>query len=205
MTTTVVNQAKGTCAEKEEDMSSYVEGQVHQLMERLEKAGFLAKHLTLLGQYKDLGSIRDVLEGHSEIRPKEYLIDLDAYPFIPSKHWEVVEHKKGGQWKYDPAKLGLYLSQKQEDGTIMGHDLRKELEGQPVMNANLLDFYLKNPLLIPSAWKSEAIFFWGTVYRNAAGSLYVRFLYRHGCRWDDNFRCLRNGWHNRGYTVVLVK
>jgi hypothetical protein len=60
----------------------------------------------------------------------------------------------------------------------------------PVMNANVLDYLLANPDLIPEEWKKDEkgntryIFFWGTVYRRSNGNLCVRCLY-----WDDS------GWY----------
>lgn len=186
-------------------MSSYTEGQVHQLMERFQSEGFTSEHLTLLGQYKNLGFIKDVLEGRAEIKPVEYLIDLDADPFIPGG-WRVIEHKKGGKWKYDPKKIGLYLSKKQQDGNkIDGHDLRKELESQPVMNANLLDFYLRNPHLIPSGWKDKYVFFWGTIYCDKDGNLYVRCLACLEERWGWYSGGLHNNWNGCYLAVVLNK
>ncbi|MEK9170131.1 MAG: hypothetical protein AAB674_00600 [Patescibacteria group bacterium] len=178
--------------QKEDDMSSYSEGQSHQLMDALEAKGFTPDHLTKLGQFKDLLLIREVLDGRAEIKPVEYLVDLDADPFVP-KGWKVVEHRKGGQFKYDPAKVGLYLSKEQQKGkVIVGNDLRKELKNQSVMNTNLLDFYLKkeNQHLIPEEWKGKAIFFWGTIYCGPNGSLCVRYLCWDGGGWDWNYNWL---------------
>jgi hypothetical protein len=203
MTTTVVTQAKRHMCQKEEDMSSYTEGQVPQLMERFQSEGFTSEHLTLLGQYKNLGSIKDVLEGRSEIKPIE--VDLDTDPFIP-EGWSVIEHKKGGKWKYDSTKVGLYLSKKQQDGGVIGgQDLRKELESQSVMNANLLNFYLKNQRIIPSEWKGKAVFFWGTIYKSIGGGLYVRYLYWSSDSWTWNYGCFDEDWDNDDPSVVLKK
>jgi hypothetical protein len=184
-------------------MSSYTEGQVHQLMERFQSEGFTSEHLTLLGQYKNLGSIRDILEGRSEIKQIKFPeIDLDIIPSIPG-FYSVAEHKKGGKWKYDPTKIGFYLSDKQRGGKINGNDLRKELEGQPVMNANLLDFYLKNEHFIPSEWKGKTIPFWGTTYYS--DGLYVRCLY-YGNHWDWNYLCISSSTFNvNDPAIVLTK
>jgi hypothetical protein len=53
--------------QKEEDMSSYSEWQVHQLVDKLEAEGFTAEHITKLGQYANLGDIRLVLDGRAKI------------------------------------------------------------------------------------------------------------------------------------------
>ncbi len=128
---------------------------------------------------------------NEELRDKEKdndkdCIDLDSDPFIPNS-WKVESHQKQGQLKWDSKKIKLYLSDSQKNGkTIQGHKLRKELEKQKVLNANLLDFLLKNPEFIPEDWKVDEngktryIFFWGTVYRDSSDNLCVRDLY-----WDD--------------------
>jgi hypothetical protein len=124
----------------------------------------------------------------------KHIVDLDADPFIP-EGWSVEEHKKGGQFKYDPTEVELYLDEDQKNGkNIDGNKLRKNLANQNVFNVNLLDFLLENPQLIPESWKGKAIFFWGTVYRDADGYLFVSYLYCIGgdrwrwdhCRLDDS-------------------
>ena len=121
-------------------MSSYKEGQVHQLLKRLEKEGFTSEHLTKLGQLKDLQAIKNVLDGLSEIKLIGRLIDCDADPFLP-KDWKVEEHKKGGKIQWNPEKVKLYLSANQNGRVIVGNELRKELSNKPVLNANALDFF----------------------------------------------------------------
>jgi hypothetical protein len=51
------------------------------------------------------------------------------------------------------------------------------------LSANVLDYLLAHPESIPEDWKGKWVYFWGTIYRNADGSLYVRFLFWHGGRW----------------------
>jgi hypothetical protein len=118
------------------------------------------------------------------------VIDCDADPFLPDG-WKVEEHKKGGQLVFDPSTVQFYLADGQKNGkSIEGNKLRKELVNMPVMNANVLDYLLANPDLIPEEWKKDEkgntryIFFWGTVYRRSNGNLCVRCLY-----WDDS------GWY----------
>jgi len=205
MTTIVVSQAKRHMCRKEEDMSSYGEGQVHQLMEKFEKEGFTSGHLTLLGQYRDLGSILDVLEGRAEIKQIEHLVDMQSDPFTPNV-WTAVKHRQAGGFKWDLSKVELYLDEAQKNGGhIEGSKLRKKLITKDVSNANLLDFLLKNPQLIPESWKGQSVFFWGTIYRDADGGLYVRYLCWRGGRWL--WRCLRlaRGWDGNDPALVLGK
>ena len=144
----------------------------------------------------------------------EHVIDCDADPFNPwtkEGGWTVDEHQKGGQWKFDPKQVEFYLSsgQKGDDNkAIEGYKLRKELAGKPVLNANVLDYLLKNPHLIPEEWKKDGqgntryIFFWGTVYRNRDGDLFVRYLYWYHGGWHRSYRWLGRGWDGRSPSAL---
>lgn len=138
---------------------------------------------------------------NNTIEQVKHIIDLDADPFV-SEGWEVVEHVKGGQFEWDPAKISRYLSDEQQgDKLIDGDKLREELKSQKVVNANLLDYLLAHQELIPEEWKNVFVFvfFWGTVYHNPAGDLLsriypnpagdfcVRYLYWDGAIWWWNY------------------
>jgi len=73
-----------------EDMSSYTEGQMHQLADALEDAEFTAEHLRRLGQDKNgiLHDLRGVIRGTHEIIP----LDLPQLPVLQSNGWT------GSQW-----------------------------------------------------------------------------------------------------------
>ncbi len=123
------------------------------------------------------------------------VIDCDAASFVP-KGWSVEEHRKGGQFAWDPGKVSLYLSESQKNGSVIsGNKLRKELQDKPVLNANVLDYLLEHPELIPEEWKGKYIFFWGTIYRGSDGGLYVRCLSWDGERWSWGDRWLGRGWN----------
>jgi hypothetical protein len=120
----------------------------------------------------------------------EHIIDCDAEPFVPDG-WSLRIHRKGGQFKFDPDQVNLYLSPKQEgEEFINGNDLFKELLPRAVLNANVLDYLLAHPYLIPESWKRDEqgrpryIFFWGTIYRSAMGFDCVRLLCWYDGRWD---------------------
>ena len=119
------------------------------------------------------------------------IIDCIAPPFIP-RDSKVLEHRKGEErFVWDPAEVTLFLSPEQEDEivsggprdgrTISGEDLRKLLADKPVLNANVLDFLLAHPDLIPGEWKGRSVFFWGTIYSGFLNTSYVRAL-----RWDEH-------------------
>ncbi len=183
--------------------SNYSIGAMNQLSDALEAAGFTSEDVTKLKQFGDLRGIKDILLGHAEIKAIENLIDCDADPFVPNG-WSVVEHKKGGQLKWNPAEIELFLSKNQKNGKVInGSNLRKELADKPVLNANVLDYLLANPHLIPQEWKGKNIFFWGTVYCNSDGYLNVRFLHWHGDGWHWHWFCLDYDWHDY-YPAALL-
>jgi len=168
-----------------------------------------------------------------EAKPIEYCINLDAPPNEQVSSMEIVEHRKGGQVNFSPAKVQLWLSKEQENGRILGHDLYRKLAKMVVYNVNLLEFFLENTLLIPEDWKVTPlepggflsrvlrsvpydssirrsfeirnVCFWGTIYRGSFdGRLYVRCLY-----WDDFWRgdkylCLDDDWDNTCPTLISI-
>ncbi len=171
----------------------YSIGAMNQLGDALENAGFSVEDVTKLKQFKNLKGFKDVLRGMAGISYPKHIIDCDADPFIPND-WSAEEHKKGGLLKFNPAKISLFLSKDQKKCSISGNDLRKELSVKPVMNANVLDYLLAHPELIPGEWKGKFIFFWGTIYRDSGGRLCVRYLRWRGSEWswryswcDDDF------------------
>jgi len=125
------------------------------------------------------------------LKAPSHLIDCDAPPFVPFE-WSVEKHQLGGLWEFNPAKISFYQSSRQIKGSIEGHKLRQELTNKPVLNANVLDYLLDHPELIPEDWKNKRIYFWGTIYRDSDGDLYVRQLDRDGSKWGWHFKWLNN-------------
>lgn len=144
-----------------------------------------------------------LISGELEVVQKSHIIDLDADPFVPDG-WKVEEHRRGGQFEWDPARVSLYLSEGQKVRGVGGHKLRKELQVQPVLNANLLDYFLKNTFLIPREWKCEKVAFWGTVYRHwRGGNFGIRFLGWTGQKWDWEFAWLDDAWGSRAAVIFV--
>ena len=123
------------------------------------------------------------LEHLKQMLRKDLVIDCDADPYLPFG-WRVEQHLKSGSFKWDPTEVELYLDAGQKDGKVIsGHELRKKLEGKRVLNANVLDWLLAHPQFIPESWKEKYVFFWGTIYHEVGGDLYVRYLSWNGSRW----------------------
>lgn len=170
-------------------------GQANELKMAFRRADYSNDEIKQLCEGSILADVRRVLHNHAVITMVEHIIDCDANPFVPDG-WKAEEHQKGGQLKFDATQVELYLSAKQNGGSIGGKDLRDELKGKLVLNANVLDYLLANPHLIPEDWKGKAVFFWGTIYRNSDGNLYVRYLYLSGGRWYWNFYWLDSDWYD---------
>ncbi len=175
---------------------------MNQLGDGLEAAGFSPDDVTKLRAFAGLKTIKAVLNGYAKIEIVKHLVDLDANPFVPDG-WKVEEHTIGGQFEWSPTAVALYLSTKQQNGGVIGgHDLRKEMKNQRVFNANLLDFLLANPHLIPEEWKGKYVFFWGTIYRSSDGNLCVRFLRWVGDEWFWYYSWLDSAW-NADYPAAV--
>ena len=162
--------------------------QAGELKAAFRRSGWTNAQIKALSEGDLLARVRDVILGIAEIKPIEHLIDFDVKPSIPNG-WTIlpaedqIPSRARGKVKFDPTKVKLHLDRNQETGAIEGNNLRKKLENAPVYGAQLLDFYLANPHLIPEEWKGKYVFFWGTIYRDSDGSLYVRCLCWNGVRW----------------------
>lgn len=133
------------------------------------------------------------------------IINLEKKPYIPLDGWKVESHTGKGKWEWNPKEVELYLSEKQKTEYIGGNDLRKELENQPVLNANVLDYLYENQELIPDSWKDKYVYFWGTIYRYSDDILFVRYLYFHDGRWYRHYRWLDYDWDGNYPAALLAQ
>jgi hypothetical protein len=166
----------------------------HELFDRVRKG--------VLDPQAVLDGMQTLIEGAA---PTGAVVDLVDSPFCPDG-CTLEEHRRGGSRDLATAKLGLYLSGAQERESVVGHDLRKEVADKPVLNANDLDFLLKpeNQHLITEDWKEKKVFFWGTIYRCAGGSLYVRCLCWHSGSWGRYYCWLGCDWRSGGPAAVVA-
>lgn len=168
-------------------------GQANELKLAFRRANFNNDDIKRLCEGGVLADVRNVLLGHAEIVTPEHVIDCDADPYVPDG-WSVLPDEEQlpnrirGSFKWNAAGVALHLDkgQKKGDKGIEGNKLRKVLARKPVLNANVLDYLFTHFYLIPEEWKGKAVFFWGTIYRDPDGFLYVRGLYWGGSRWYSN-------------------
>lgn len=155
-----------------------------------------------------LGHVLLALRGEADIvtREREHYIDCESDPYVP-EGWSIEEHRPHCGFRWNPARVTLYLSAEQKrKKSIEGHELRKELAEEPVLNANVLDYLLERTHLIPKEWKRTPVFFWGTIYRNPDSNLRVRFLYwEHNEYWEWGAVSLGHEWHDDGPAAILVR
>lgn len=109
------------------------------------------------------------------------IIDTDIDPKLPFPEAKVIENRKMGKIKWDPSKFSFHLEPEQKTGYIKGKELRKRLEGKPVVNAAFMDYLQAHPDMVPESWKKDEqgrtrfIYAWGTIFRRSVGYLYVRY------------------------------
>ena len=148
--------------------------------------------------------------------PMSVVIDSDLTPNIPSGLYlsgEGTEHRKmgiitlekrpDGKLYVNGREVVRFYSPNQQNGTIGGHKLRKELKDKQVLNACILDALFKNPQLIPSGWETGYTYFWGTIFRDADGDLFVGCLRWHngGWHWGDGW--LGGDWDGSDPAALL--
>ncbi len=152
------------------------------------------------GGLPDIETFRALAEGRAKVEVLKYVVDFNKLPSVPDG-WtilpddEQLPNRIKGQLEFDAKKIALHLDKGQKDGKVIeGNKLRNKLKDVPVYGAQLLDFYLANPHLIPEEWKGKAVFFWGTIYRRADGRLFVRCLCWSGAGWGWICLWLGLGW-----------
>lgn len=168
-------------------MSSYLEGQTHQLVDALEAAGFTAGHITRIGQSPSLlKHLRMVLDGAAVInlieRPKptpeltlDFTIRVDrsvrlAYPDWVGKVMHPDLECTGPaeynletaveEWRHENQKTGVVRGQVIYDHLKAGNELANQLG-----LVDLLAIQAKGIKVFRALYKGKAVFGWKSVAR----------------------------------------
>ena len=165
--------------------------QAAELDHAFERNGWNTEEIKKLSQGEILGKFRDILLGYYETKPIDNLIDLSARPYCPKGElagqdiWIWNYHNKGGKWLFNPneIKLDLFEPEESKDPLEDSWNLPKKLATLNFLNANVLDFLMKNPKFFPEEWKGKRIFFWGTIYGMSAADT-IRYIF-----WDKDNNC----------------
>lgn len=159
------------------DENAKFRAQVSDYERRLNEAGLLTHKI-------DLASTPKVPNGLRGVATDEHQIKSRATGVLEIKSVDDVRKL-----------VNLHLDEGQMDSRIVGHKLKKKLEGKQVYSAVLLDFLLEHPQFIPDEWKTKGvIYFWGTIYRDSGDNLYVRYLRWSGGGWYSDCYWLDCGW-----------
>ena len=208
-------------------------GEVQEVEFALARACYTHPEVKELSKGDLLGQVRQIILGQAVIKPvaedatreitlneTTIVVNLGAAPKLPfngaeveshaGEGWAIVEKSPDGLY-VNGRKVVLHLSRRQQNGkSLKGYELREELTGKPVLNANLLDTLADNSHLIPEDWKKDEqgntryIFFWGTIYRSSRGHLCVRYLYFHVGMWDRYYDWLDYDWHGSRPAALLA-
>lgn len=184
-------------------------GLVHKLGLAWEGAGGKRAEMNTFAENGPM--IRDllaVIRCNAEINIVTHVIDCAAQPMI-HRGWSIqpedqIASRFQGELVWSPEKIRLHIDDAQTKGMIVGNELLKKLEGQPVLPANVGDYLLDHPALIPPDWKWKYTYFWGTLCRDPDGNLCVRCLRWDGRNWGWYGDQLGRHWRDQDSAALLA-
>ena len=199
-------------------MSSYTEGQTHQLMDSLELAGFTPAEITTLGQAGGtvLNEISLVLKGGAKIvsvKPVEkpvpavvdniIRVDRSVRPVYPD--WvRIVMHPEleaTGPVEYDVTSLEQWLHGGQKNGGwVRGEKIYEHLKDKKMLEsclglADLVAIQSKGIAFFRQHFAGKALFGWRSVVRRRNDNLLAPYLYESGDEVVLYWYWLNNDWN----------
>jgi hypothetical protein len=181
-------------------------GQANELKMAFRAAGFSNALIKEMCRVETMFKFKYFLQGNMAIKPTKHIIDCDLEPSTFSNN--IIKHNRKGIFNFHPDKVDLYIpivdkqnkfgdllyNQKvrKANGIIIEKENISFIKNNFVLNANVLDYLLIFPEIIPNVWKEkERIFFFGTLYksRDWSGSTCVR-----GLIWDSAIGKWRDGY-----------
>lgn len=182
-------------------------GLAHELARAFNRCGWSASEIKELTKKERLKKVR-TLPGLL----RAPVIHLARNQYISRVITSVHFHIPGNPFTWDPTKIELKLfgNQCNPGGSIYGQEIWRQLERTPFFNANLLDYLIGNPYLIPEEWKVTSsgeiqyIFFWGTIFTDDNGGLCVACLYWNGYYWDKGYKLILSDWLPTDVSAVRI-
>ena len=182
-------------------------GLAHELVMAFVRCGWNATEMKKLTKGTTLKKIRNL---PGLLKPP--VIHLSRNQYISKAIVAVHKHIVDIPFEWDPSKVSfkLFGKQKKKEGSVCGMELWKEMEKLPVFNANLLDYLIGNPYLIPEEWKVTSsgeiryIFFWGTTFLDEDSRICVACLYWNGYYWDKGYKFILTDWLSNEVSAVRV-
>jgi len=151
--------------ERKEDMSSYSEGQTHQLMESLEMAGYTSAHVTALGQNSNgaLDQLMLVLTGVAKV-VTDLVFRLVAKIDRDMTGWTCVELVEAEE-EFKPT---LHEFLREGENFVNGEEMvRRAKEQDALTGLRHAEAMLRNQERIPIEWRKHYLVF-SEVWRGAA-------------------------------------
>lgn len=113
----------------------------------------------------------------------------------------ITDHTHGGVWEWDSGQVTTCLAPGQSCTTIDSDEMLRAMGWKRVMNANLLDWLLRNRHRIPAGW-GDCCLFWGTRFRTARHRRCVRTLERSRGGWASGLHWFDVGF-DQSHPVVV--
>jgi len=110
-----------------------------------------------------------------------------------------------GSFIGDLATVSLYVPTKDHQScwTTLP-TVRQELSGQPVYGAVLADYLMSNQEQINPEWRGIFLSFWGTIFQDQDGALWVASMFYHGGHWHLCYSSLAGRFPAYRRALVLV-
>ncbi len=168
--------------------------QAAELDHALAREGWFPVDIKRLCKGEVLSQVLDVLYGRAKIVAVDHVVKFDSEPFVPegfrlAPPENQLSVRMSGDFVWsDGHVLALIAQASTREGLW--------IPGRRALGAQLLDYMLEHPYLIPAELEGKRIFFWGTVYLDAEGCGCVRSLWWDGVEPNDGLLHIDNGLEN---------
>ncbi len=173
--------------------------QVAELNHAFERNGVTSYYVKKMSEGDFFAQALQLLLGDAELKTVERVIDCDVDPIIPEGS-TLVRHTRGGivKWKDFEIELVRGFDYERDDRRFDDeHFLPRYLIDKPVLNANIQQYLMRYSHLLPKDFSFSVlispIVFWGTIYKNKSGILWVpgmssngNKLYEYSLRVDED-------------------
>jgi hypothetical protein len=185
-----------------EDMSSYSEGQTHQLMDSLEAAGYTPTQVTALGQNFNgaLNQLLLVLTGEAKV-VANLVFRLVAKIDRDMKGWECLEPVEAEESEFEPS---IHEFLEENDGGSCGCEEMIKRARKDGISSGIrhLEAMLREQEKIPVEWR-RFVLVSTEVWQSPDGYRYVWYLCWDGERWSLRYYWLGYDFYSR-YRLVRL-
>ncbi len=106
-------------------------------------------------------------------------INCGSTPSLPDKSWSIAMNPTVDDI-VDFSKVNYKLIKLPEGSKITDFEKNAKMG----LNASTLEFFLKNPQLIPEDWKGKIVIFTGTLFKDGGGSPLYKTLFYQDEKWQ---------------------